>query len=246
VNEISRLFLTSYQGSGTHQVMPALGFSKDVEDFGHGHLIDIPRYVPNIEHVVNEEGRDRTAKVLKEFRGKLFGHVSYLTHYEDALKEKPTKVLLNVRDPRDIVISEYHKMIRMKGLPAIFWQDFELQDGSYVHDMNKEDAINEFILYASKRWPHWLGWLYSDMTLMVKYENLRTNAKEELNKIVAWVAPYPLPPIDQMILDLIPRASNPTFRKGNVGDWKDEFSESNKRQSNKLLGYIIDMLGYEQ
>ena len=105
-----RFLFTSYHKSGTHQAYPM--FMDQIP-----HLIDHsniqfkgadkwgmpasrfpnPRYLETIEE-------------LRNFTGKRFGHISYMPEYAEAIQAKPTKVVFNVRDPRDVVIAEYENI----------------------------------------------------------------------------------------------------------------------------------------
>lgn len=245
-----RIFLTTYQGSGTYQIMPALGILANVVDRSMNSMMNMPKEIQCLPHKLNGAGIQETANELYKFKDSVFGHISFLPEYALALRSCQTKAIFNVRDPRDVIVSEFHKMKRMANNVAIhkdesmrFFLDLMYEDGQYTHD---KDIIHELIIYSAARWPRWIGWLDQDFVLLVKYEDLRLNPKETLQRIIDWSDPFEFSSIEEMMEKLRPRKTNPTFRKGHVGEWKTTFSEEHKRLAKELLGDIVEKLGYER
>lgn len=235
--KIMRLFLTSYQKSGTHQIMPALDMVQDIVDRSHNTLRDLPkRYGRNGD--INHDGVQETCHYLRAFDGRQFGHISYLSEYAEALQSRPTKVLFNFRDPRDVVIAEYYS-VGKNGYPNLYIEEY----GKNIADI--EDPITELIEIAAVRWPRWLGWLDHDFVMPVRYEELRLNGCETMEKIREWLLPYEIDPVEICVKRLNPKPRNPTFRRGVPGEWKTGMTDEQKKLSEKLLGNIIEKLGYE-
>ena len=233
-----RLFIVSYNKSGTHQIMPAFEAHASVVDCSHNPMAGLPDYV-GIGKTLKPGGIKETCEALANFISPAHGHVAYLTEYAEAIQSQPTKVLFNVRDPRDIIIAEYHNMMKYEDKQS--WLNFYLKDKDcYVA---KDDPISHLINFAV-RWEKWLGWLDHDFVKKVKYEDLRTNGYETCVEIAEWLKPYIIDPV-YVSDNLKPRKRNPTFRKGAIGDWKEEFSSEHKKQAEKVLGHIIEKLGYE-
>ena len=233
-----RLFLTSYNKAGTHQIMPALRIDRDVEDRSRNSMSSMPPYV-NMANAINREGVEKTCVALQNFVSPGFGHLSYLPEYASAIQSQPTKVIFNVRDPRDIIVAEYYNM--MKHQDGMSWLNFWIEEKKcHVAD---DDPISHLITFAL-RWKKWLGWLDHDFVYKVKYEDLRLNGVETCEKMAEWLKPHLIDPT-YVAANLTPRKLNPTFRKGAVGDWKTEFSNEHKKKAEKVLGDIIEKLGYE-
>jgi len=242
-----RVFVTSYQKSGTHQIMPAMGIRDDIVDRSYIDMQNIEDYIPFTQ---GEFTIEDTCKDLREFLGKKFGHLPYHPKYAEAVQARATRVLFNVRDPRDVVVANYHsiqKICNPKNKPMYS------KGLGHLNFMNKingkilieqDDPIAELIKIEAKRWPAWLGWLEHDWTMMVKYEDLRLNPQETIEKIAEFVKPFIIN-VPLVVGNLKPRPTNPTFRKGAVGDWKNEFSEYHKELSQRLMKDTIERLGYE-
>jgi len=217
--------------------MPALDIQPDIVDKARVQLSSFPKRYGKLDEP-DYDGMMETCQKLATFEDRAFGHVSYLCEYADAVQTIPTKVIFNIRDPRDIVVSEWYSANKDKW-PNLYVQEY----GKKISDL--EDPISELIELASYRWPRWLGWLDQEFVLPVKYEDLRLNGEETMQKIAEWLLPYEIhwPSCADR---LEPRKRNPTFRRGVPGEWKEVFTEKHKKLSKKLLSGIIERLGYEK
>ena len=243
-----RLFITSYQKSGTHQIMPMFSDPiPDVVDRSWNCWINAPkRYGLNSE--INQAGVNEVIRNLMVFKRKAtraFGHLSYLAAFAEVFKEVDTKVLFNIRDPRDVIVAEFENAKRhyrdgKNGMPLYNFLDSE--DDTYLFD--KKDPITELIILANARWPRWLGWLDHDFVMPVKYEDLRLETRETVQRIIDFLVGEGCPPIDVMVNRAAPQPGNPTFRRGVPGEWKTAFNSHHVKLSEELLKDIIETLGY--
>ena len=242
-----RLFITSYQKSGTHQIMPMFVVNPDVVDRSWVDWINVPaKYGLNKE--INREGVQETIENLRKFRGlspKAFGHLAYMPEYAQVFKETDTKVLFNIRDPRDIIVSEYENAQRKfaAGDEMPLWNYYDQEAEEFI--FRKPDPISDLIVLASARWPQWLGWLDHDFVKIVRYEDLRLHTRETIKELIEWLEGFGCSDIDTMVRNAVPRKDNPTVRKGVPGEWKEKFELHHMELADELLGDIIKTLGYE-
>lgn len=243
-----RLFITSYQKSGTHQIMPMFnGTMPDVVNRGHQEWTTAPsRFQLNRE--INWEGVEETIQNLRFFRGssnKAFGHVAYLPEYAQVLEETETRVIFNFRDPRDVIVAEFENAKRMKRKSpndSPLWNFFDVDAGKRIFE--KDDPIPDLIELAAARWYHWLGWLDHDFVMPLKYEDMRLNPQETAEKLFEWTKEIVGKDVDALMRGAIPRPANPTFRRGIPGEWKEQFTYEHKEIARELLSDIIIKLGY--
>ena len=241
-----RLFITSYQKSGTHQIMPMFVVRPDVVDRSLNEMIDVPaKYNLNAE--INLAGVRETVENLRVFKlgsSKAFGHLSYMPEYAKVLEETNTKVLFNIRDPRDIVIAEYENALRKfeRGENMPLWNFYDSEKEEYL--FRSKDPIAELIVFAAARWPRWLGWLDHDFVKPVKYEDLRLRTRETVEELIKWLNGVGCSGVDTMVKEAIPKPGNPTFRKGEPGEWKTVFTPHHIELADKLLSGTIKRLGY--
>jgi hypothetical protein len=241
-----RLFITSYQKAGTHQIMPAFGATEQVVGRAYVDMAAVRGYGMT---GINHDGIDETCDHLRRFEEKAFGHLPYLPEYAEAIQAQPTKVLFNVRDPRDVVVANYYSIQKVyyktdppgkKGLGHLNLADEKT--GELV--ILKKDPIAALIEIEAYRWPAWLGWLNHDFVMKVKYEDLRLAGIETLKKILEFTMPYSFH-VYSVNDAMVPNHANPTFRSGRIGDWKTEFKPHHKKLAEKLMGKTIERLGYE-
>lgn len=244
-----RLFITSYQKSGTHQIMPMFGgMMPDVVDRGHSQWVDAPKRF-GLNRDINYEGVQETIRHLLYFKHHsniAFGHVAYMPEYAKVLEDTNTLVLFNVRDPRDVVVAEYMNGLRQiaaDGQASPLWNFFDDEAGMRIFE--KPDPISDLIELAAARWPRWLGWLDHDFVMKVKYEDLRLNTYETCLKIFQFAQPVGI--IDARALEkgTKPKPNNPTFRKGKPGEWAKVFKNHHTKLAKELLTDIMDKLGYK-
>lgn len=236
-----RIFITSYQKAGTHQIAPAMEIYADIEDRSYADISQIHGY--GVAKQIDKDGLEYTCEKLRKFKDKKFGHIPYTPEYAEAIQHHPTKVLFNVRDPRDVVVANYHNIHKKwYGGTGHGHLNFKHESGKMLIEM--DDPITELIKIEAVRWPAWLGWLDHDFTMQVKYEDLRTNGLETLEKIEEFVKPNSVNYLTTYS-NLYPKPENPTFRAGRIGDWKTEFNSFHKELAERLLGKTIERLGYE-
>lgn len=241
-----RLFITSYQKSGTHQIIPMFVMRPDVVDRSRNEMINAPaKYGLNTE--IDLDGVQETVGNLREFKlgsSKAFGHLTYLPEYAKVLEETNTKVLFNIRDPRDVIVAEYENALRKfrHGDNMPLWNFYDSEKGEWLY--RSEDPISELIVLASARWPQWLGWLNHDFVKPVKYEDLRLRTRETVKELYEWLGGVGCSSVDIMARNAIPKPKNPTFRKGQPGEWKTKFTLRHMELSIEFLGDIIERLGY--
>jgi hypothetical protein len=246
-----RLLLTSYQKSGTHQIYPMF-----IQDTGQsvGQLIDKAHLNifgteafgnPPIDNL--EEKLQETAAEIGNFTGKRFGHIAYHPLYGEATRTQPTKVVFNVRDPRDVVVSEYENLLRVRaggGARAEgLWNVLLPDEGKHLIDSS--DPIGWLIRLAAARWPNWLGWMDEDNVALIHYEDLRLRTPSTVTELREWLLGVGMPTYEWMVN----RAGNRkavTFRKGLIGEHKNYFNEGHWRLSDKLLTPILERLGYDR
>jgi len=243
-----RLFITSYQKSGTHQIMPMFGgMMPDVVDRGHSNWVDVPKQY-GLNRDINWSGVEETAKNLRTFKHNsniAFGHLAYMPEYAQVFEETDTRVIFNIRDPRDVVVSEYENARRKfeadpKDNPLWNFYDEEAKKRIF----QKDDPITDLIILAAARWPRWLGWLEHDFVMKVKYEDLRLNTVETAKKIFAWAQPVGILDARALAKGAEPKPQNPTFRRGVPGEWKTKFKLHHMDLAKELLSETMERMGY--
>jgi hypothetical protein len=223
------------------------GMMPDVVDRGHSNWVDVPdRYGLNRE--INWEGVTKTANNLRTFKhgsNRAFGHLAYMPEYAQVFEETDTRVIFNVRDPRDIIVAEHENALRKfeAGDRMPMWNFYGKEAEQHIFE--KDDPITDLIVLAAARWPRWLGWLDHDFVLKIKYEDLRLNTLETAREVSIWAQGTGIPDTETMAKGAKPKPHNPTFRRGVPGEWKSKFQLHHAKLAKELLEETMERLGYE-
>lgn len=247
-----RLFLTSYQKSGTYQAYPMfMPECPMIQERSGVQIIGMDEFIKRAQKGPDPAGHKKTTEDLRTFSNRAFGHIAYHPGYADAIQATPTKVVFNMRDPRDVIVSELEMIRKHQRLGTIehAWHNYKrFSDGIRVID--RPNPIAELIYIASIKWKNWIGWLDHEYTVPLKFEDLRLKPDETVAKLCAALKGCNLPKTPgEMIrsteVGRTPGKSVPTFRKGAVGDWKTYFTSKETDLAAGLLGPIMERLGYD-
>jgi len=162
------------------------------------------------------------------------------------------KTLFLIRDPRDVVISHY-KYVN------------EIDTTHYSHDfiasLPDDNARLKAVITgetgviesAADVWQQYSGWLTDPNTLVIKFEDLIGNqggGSQELQYgVIDAIAMHLKIKISSSDIEYI--AGNvfsknaSTFRKGQIGNWKDIFTDEHVELFKEETGNLLIELGYE-
>lgn len=103
-----------------------------------------------------------------------------------------------------------------------------------------------------ERYNKHFGWFEMDEVLCVKFEDLILNKEVAFGELLDYLESFGVEfsvPRDQAI-SVLTKAIQPkksgTFRKGQPGNWKNHFTEDNKRRFKAVAGDLLSRLGYEE
>lgn len=243
-NTIKPFFANSIAKSGTHLMkqllegVPALNHHKSIF---MGHLTQLQ------EHT----------KTLSSLPPNTFanGHLYHSKEYVELFNRLQLKQLFLYRDPRDIVVSYAYFFMRFPDHPYYRYftkNNMSIQDRCLLLINGADtDLIRRPNIAA---WYNkFLGWKSEKNVLPISYESLVYSAEsqqQQLEKIVNYfeLESNPLKiktRIKQMQANIDPNKSL-TFRKGQAGNWKQEFNAEVKEAFKAVGGSLLIQLGYEE
>ncbi|SDI12835.1 sulfotransferase domain-containing protein [Alteribacillus bidgolensis] len=215
--------------------------------------------IPGLSHIpskhefyggrLNQDARLRLQNMKpKEFGA---GHVMYSMEWANLFKELNMKQIIISRDPRDIVVSYVQFIKRFPTLSPFFSfvvNNLKTDKERYLTIIrglaNMQRDINGLIR-------GFIGWFNNPNTLHITFESLVSSVESQnrtLNQIVSFLIKSDLNRkqiINKMKQNIIP-AQSLTFRKGIIGDWKNEFDSETIDTFKKVAGQLLIELGYEQ
>lgn len=196
------------------------------------------------------------------------GYALYKTHLKqskdnlDCIERNGVKkIVVTYRDLRDVVISRYYRHIDFpERKESPFFMDY--------NSMGKEKAIDHSIEFVSAEYVPWIkGWLEykkknSGRCLFIRFEDLRTNTKEEFMKVLSFYGiSLPSWKVNEIIAEsrgkgnvkenfsranFLPFGLASNFRKGKTGGWKNEMNDGQISKCKDMFGLTLIELGYEK
>lgn len=230
--------------SGTHllvqMVHPMAAFQEGTE----GGLFEKPwagTFIDNswttnwspLEHTCYKLGRVSNGRMVK----------AHLGHSEPLAEWMRLAGLVHIfiyRDLRDVAVSQAHHIINSE-------EERFAHPAAMVYPLDDFDEVLALVISGHRRfpgvierWKCYAPWLEVEWTLSVRFEDLRTEPKEWAGNIFrhgmrrnaeVWDRTVTFDP-DGLgaVTNVMAKASqqherSATFRKGNIGDWRDSFTE---------------------
>jgi hypothetical protein len=258
------LFANSFPKSGTHLLTQVLkGFTQ------LGPAVDSG--LPAITTFDGLTGRQRSEKEIMADLERLlpgdiaYGHVHAFPAALSFLCQDNVVAYFILRDPRDVVISHVHYVAEMapKHIHHHYYQktlrSFEEQVQASITGVSIEElstamgcSVPEPLPSIRDRFEPYLVWLEHPEILVLHYEAFITNCKAPLEQVFDHALAHGFSPHcsrEKALLTLersIDPQHSPTFRKGKIGSWQNEFSQENRRVFKQVAGELLYQLGYEK
>ncbi|XP_026505404.1 sulfotransferase 6B1-like [Terrapene carolina triunguis] len=185
-------------------------------------------------HVLEFEASEKFQKIKNAPSPRLF---STHLHYDDipkAVFENKVKVLVVFRNPKDVAVSYYHFYNKNPGLPNVSsWDEF------FQKFMSGEVTWSSYFDHALS----WNNHMDEENIMIITYEEMKENLPEGVKQIAEFLG-FSLPEekiqsiAENATFESMSNKSQEThgllapmlFRKGDVGDWKNLFTEAQSRE----------------
>lgn len=170
----------------------------------------------------------------------------------DLLNKQGIKTIFLIRDPRDVVISNY------KYVNEIDTTHFSHKFIAALSDDNARltaviNGIEGAVASVNELWRRFDGWFNDPGTLVVKYEDLigeqgggTRDVQLASIRAISLHLGFNLPScVIEHIGKNIYSTKSSTFRKGKIGNWKDTFTAEHVDLFKAQSGDLLVRLGYE-
>ena len=182
-------------------------------------------------------------------------HCVYSPELASLFAGERMRVVCILRDPRDVAVSQMHHIKQRK---EHFAHEAFLKLPSdherLLHSIRGGELGGRRLQSLDERYRQFLGWQDDDNAMVIKFEDLvgpRGGGSAEAQRCtVERVARHlgvsaneetvPSPSIEEGLYGL-----GRTFRKGQIGGWRSEFSEEHARAARAVAGPLLVELGYE-
>lgn len=246
----SKVIVNSMPKAGTHLLTRVLEL--------------LPVFVPRWTYhaLVNKDQSQNQKlyqKIFKIRQGQyVSGHLQWHQELVDVLNEANIKTLFIMRDLRDIAFSNaYYLTYR--------YQSHSLH--SYFNSLNSDDerlmasivGVSEKFLERGLRSPSigenaasYLPWLQEENCLSVRFEDLVGSSgggqdNKQIETIRAITNYLNVDVSEEQIIQIAKKVfykKSNTFRKGQIGDWRNHFTDEHKQAFKEVCGDILIKMGY--
>jgi hypothetical protein len=180
-------------------------------------------------------------------------HCVYSPELASLIAEERMRVVCILRDPRDVAVSQMH---HIKQRNEHFAHEAFLKLPSdherLLHSIRGGELGGRRLQSLDERYRQFLGWQDADNAMMVKFEDLvgprGGGSVEAQRRTVEQVARHIGLEPDERLMRTVEEnifGESKTFRKGQIGGWREEFSEEHTRAAREIAGPLLVELGYE-
>ena len=180
-------------------------------------------------------------------------HCVYSPELASLFAGERMRVVCILRDPRDVAVSQMHYI---KQREEHFAHEAFLKLPSdrerLLVSIRGGELGGRRLQSLDERYRQSLGWQDDDNAMVVKFEDLvgprGGGSVEAQRRTVERVARHVgLEPDERMISTVEENifGVSKTFRKGQIGGWREEFSEEHARAAREIAGPLLVELGYE-
>jgi hypothetical protein len=200
------------------------------------------------------------ATILEEINNMRSGEIRYgYLHSEEpflsAITAPGRASIFVYRDPRDQLVSlvYYAKDMQLDHhLHEYFDNELSTMEERLNVVIEGCDLPDLLMVNVRERYDGYLDWFDRDDVLCLKFEDLILDQENTLGKFLDYIKSFGVSysvsreQAIRTLSDAIKPKKSGTFRKGQPGNWKNHFTEDNKRRFKAVAGDLLTRLGYEE
>lgn len=183
-----------------------------------------------------------------------YGYLHYKEPFISMLTDTKWATIFVYRDPRDVIVSSVKYATYMNkehGLHTYYTQRLKTDEERIMAAINGIQEPDFEYPNILDRYSYYIGWLHHPKVLSLRFEDLILNRKKTFARLFNYVVERGFKPqisrehaLEVLLHSLQPQKSG-TYRKGQPGSWKDNFSNRNKDVFKTVSGDLLIRLGYE-
>lgn len=188
------------------------------------------------------------------------GHIPHSPEFEDLLKRHGLRMLLILRDPRDVAVSLVHHIVSSpeNRLHEYFTRVLRTPEERLLAaitgvERGKAEGA-EWSASIGDQVRSVLPWLSASLACVTRFERLvgsegggsQEAQQTEIERIARHVGLSLTPDQTQSVASQLFGQGSPTFRRGQIGSWKEAFHDEHKAACKRAAGRELIELGYER
>lgn len=182
-------------------------------------------------------------------------HCIYTPELAELFRGEGMKTVCILRDPRDVAVSQMHYL--KHNPPKNFFAHEAFMALSSDHErllvcIRGGELGGRKLQSLDQRYRQFLGWEQDEEAVVVKFEDLvgtkGGGSAEAQQRAVERVAAHVGTSVNERTMRLVEEnlfGVGRTFRKGQIGGWREEFSPEHERVAKQVMGPLLVELGYE-
>jgi sulfotransferase 6B1 len=180
-------------------------------------------------------------------------HCIYTPELAELFREEKMHVACILRDPRDVAVSQMHHIKqRTQHFAHESFVALPSDHERLLFSIRGGELGGRKLRSLDERYRQFLGWERDPNAVVVKFEDLvgpkGGGSAEAQRRAVERVAEHVDLRVDERTLRLVEEelfGVGRTFRKGQSGGWRFEFTEEHVRATKEVAGPLLMELGYE-
>lgn len=179
-------------------------------------------------------------------------HCVYSPELASLFAGERMRVVCILRDPRDVAVSQMHYIKQKRKHPIHdTFMALPSDDERLLVSIRGGWLDKRELLSLDKRYRQFMGWHDDDNAIVVKFEDLvgpsGGGSAEAQRLTIERIARHVGLEPDERIMHTVENiyGVGKTFRKGQIGSWRSEFSEVHARAAREVAGALLVELGYE-
>ena len=183
-----------------------------------------------------------------------YGYIGAREPYASLLTQPGWATVFVYRDPRDMIVSHVFYATEMHpghGMNRYYTEELHTMEERINAAIQGVEERGSELPDICRRYDGYLGWLSQPEVLCLRFEDLINNRDMTLGLLLDYLEERGFTPdvsqvkaIEVLNQAIVPKKSG-TFRRGEPGNWREHFTELNKRVFKSQAGNLLLRLGYE-
>jgi hypothetical protein len=201
------------------------------------------------------EEPERISEINRMRSGEIrYGYAPCREPYLSAITAPGRASVFIYRDPRDLLVSHvfYAKDIHTgHGMHEYYNTVLKTMEERLNVAIEGCDLPGLGLPTVYERYQNFLAWFDVENVLCLRFEDFINNQIPTLNKLLDYIESFGVSfgVSREEALEIMSTTNRPkksgTFRKGKPGNWREHFSDENKKRFKAVAGDLLTRLGYE-